>query len=42
VVPADRNWYRNAVVAHIIRTTLEDMDPHDPEHGFDPAAIHIE
>jgi PPK2 family polyphosphate:nucleotide phosphotransferase len=26
VIPADRNWYRNAVVARIVRSTLEDMD----------------
>jgi PPK2 family polyphosphate:nucleotide phosphotransferase len=26
VVPADRKWYRNAVVAHILRSTLEALD----------------
>ena len=26
VIPADRNWYRNAVVARIVRRTLEEMD----------------
>lgn len=26
VIPADRNWYRNAVVARILRETLEGMD----------------
>ena len=26
VIPADRNWYRNALVARIVRTTLEEMD----------------
>src|SRR5262245_26634550 len=26
VIPADRNWYRNAVVARIVRLTLEDMN----------------
>jgi PPK2 family polyphosphate:nucleotide phosphotransferase len=34
VVPADRKWYRNAVVARIIRRTLEGLDlryPPDPE-----------
>ncbi len=33
VVPADRKWYRNAVVARIIRATLEGMElayPPDP------------
>jgi Polyphosphate kinase 2 (PPK2) len=26
IVPADRKWYRNAVVARILRTTLEALD----------------
>jgi len=26
IVPADRKWYRNAVIAHIVRMTLEAMD----------------
>ena len=26
VIPADRKWYRNAVIARIIRRTLEDLD----------------
>lgn len=26
VIPADRNWYRNALVARIVRVTLEEMD----------------
>lgn len=26
VIPADRNWYRNALVARIVRLTLEEMD----------------
>jgi polyphosphate kinase 2 (PPK2 family) len=30
VIPADRNWYRNALVARIVRTTLEDLDPKYP------------
>jgi PPK2 family polyphosphate:nucleotide phosphotransferase len=42
VVPADRNWYRNAAVARIIRTALEAMDPQYPEPGFDPQAIRVE
>jgi len=31
VVPADRKWVRNLVVASILRTTLEDLDPQFPE-----------
>ena len=30
VIPADRNWYRNALVARIVRTTLEDLNPKYP------------
>jgi PPK2 family polyphosphate:nucleotide phosphotransferase len=41
VVPANRNWYRNAVVAGIIREALEAMDPTYPTHTFDPAAIKV-
>ena len=26
IVPADRKWYRNAVIARIVRMTLEAMD----------------
>jgi hypothetical protein len=26
IVPADRKWYRNAVVARIVRSTLEALD----------------
>jgi PPK2 family polyphosphate:nucleotide phosphotransferase len=43
VIPADRNWVRNAAVAGIVRETLEDMDPKYPEpKGWDPAKIVIE
>ncbi len=42
VVPADRNWVRNAVVARITRETLEAMDPKFPEpKDWDPATIQI-
>ncbi len=42
VVPADRNWVRNAVVARIVRETLESMDPKFPESkGWDPTTIQI-
>ncbi len=42
VIPADRKWYRNAVIARIIRRTLEEMDPRYPEIDYDPAAIVID
>ena len=41
VIPADRNWYRNAAVAQIVVETLEDMKPKIPEAKFDPKAFHI-
>jgi PPK2 family polyphosphate:nucleotide phosphotransferase len=31
VVPSDRNWYRNLVVASIVVDTLKAMDPQTPE-----------
>lgn len=43
VIPADRNWVRNAAVARIVRQTLEEMNPQYPEpKGWDPAAIKVD
>jgi len=41
VIPANRNWYRNALAARIIRSTLERMDPQYPSPNFDPATIKV-
>jgi polyphosphate kinase 2 (PPK2 family) len=42
VVPSDRNWVRNAIIARIVRETLEDMNPQYPEpKDWDPAKIRI-
>jgi PPK2 family polyphosphate:nucleotide phosphotransferase len=41
VVPANRNWYRNAIVARIIRSAMEDMRPRYPAYSFDPSAIRV-
>lgn len=30
VVPADHKWYRNAVVARVVRAALDALDPHYP------------
>jgi PPK2 family polyphosphate:nucleotide phosphotransferase len=38
VVPADRKWYRNWAVAHLLRETLADLDPRYPPPDFDIAA----
>jgi len=35
VVPADRKWYRNIVVARVLRETLEEMDIRCPEPRVD-------
>ncbi len=42
VVPADRKWARNALVAGLVRRTLEDMAPRYPKPDFDPADIRID
>jgi PPK2 family polyphosphate:nucleotide phosphotransferase len=31
VIPADRKWYRNAIIARIVCHTLEEMNPRYPE-----------
>ena len=37
IVPANRKWYRNLVVARVLRETLERLDPHFPP--FDPTLL---
>lgn len=41
VIPADRNWVRNLLVAKLVRDTLLDMDPQYPEPaiGKDPITV---
>lgn len=42
VIPADRNWVRNAAIARIVRETLEDMAPKYPKpDGWDPKKVVI-
>ena len=42
IIPADRNWARNAAVARIVRETLEEMNPQYPApQGWDPKEIRI-
>ena len=42
VIPADRNWSRNACIARIVRETLEEMNPQYPKpKGWDPAAVKV-
>lgn len=42
VIPADRNWVRNAAISRIVRETLEDMNPKYPEpKGWDPKTVKV-
>lgn len=42
VIPADRNWVRNAAISRIVRETLEEMDPQFPEpKGWDPKTVQV-
>ena len=42
VIPANRNWYRNACVARIVRKTIEATDPEWPGLEDDMSGIVIE
>ncbi|MEM9016707.1 MAG: polyphosphate kinase 2 family protein [Verrucomicrobiota bacterium] len=42
VIPADRKWYRNLLVADIVIRTMEGLGMSYPEIDFDPSAIQIE
>jgi PPK2 family polyphosphate:nucleotide phosphotransferase len=41
VIPADRKWVRNAVIARIVRATLEQMDPQYPQVTWDPSQVRV-
>ena len=41
VIPADRKWARNAIIAAIVRATLEQMDPKYPRPDWDPKRFKI-
>ncbi len=42
VIPANRKWYRNMIVAELVAATLREMAPQFPEVDFDPTSIIIE
>jgi PPK2 family polyphosphate:nucleotide phosphotransferase len=42
VIPADKKWRRNAIIAAIVRGTLEDMDPQYPKPDWKPSDFKIE
>lgn len=41
IVPANKKWRRNAIVASVVRRTLEEMNPQYPPAAFDAKAIKI-
>lgn len=41
VVPADRKWQRNTIIASIVNETLERMDPKYPKVDWDPKECEI-
>ncbi len=42
VVPSDRNWVRNAVIARIVRETLAEMNPQYPQpKDWDPKTVKV-
>ncbi|MCL4104619.1 UNVERIFIED_CONTAM: hypothetical protein GTU68_004573 [Idotea baltica] len=42
VIPADRKWYRNLVVAQIVIGTLRELSMQYPPVDFDPKSITID
>lgn len=42
VIPSDRKWARNAIVAAIVRQTLEDMDPQPHQPDWDPKDFKVD
>ena len=42
IVPSDRKWYRNLVVATVVRDTLRSLDLHYPEPEEDLSGIVVE
>jgi len=42
IIPANHKWYRNLVVAELVRDTLEDMAPKLPEPQVDLSKIVIQ
>ncbi len=41
IVPSDRKWRRNAVIARCVRVTLEQMDPRPAQPDWDPKSFVI-
>lgn len=41
IVPANKKWYRNLVVARTLVRTFEELDPKPPKPTFDPRKIKV-
>jgi len=41
IVPAEKKWFRNLLIAKVLVETLESMDLHYPEAKFDPKTVVI-
>jgi PPK2 family polyphosphate:nucleotide phosphotransferase len=41
IVPSDRKWQRNAIIAAVVRKTLEDMNPKYPKPDWKPSDFKI-
>jgi len=41
VVPADKKWRRNAIIAAVVRAKLEEMDPQYPKPDWKPSDFQI-
>lgn len=42
VIPANRNWYRNIIVARIVQETLQKLNPQYPESNVDFSSVVVE
>lgn len=41
VVPADKKWRRNAIIASVVRNTLEEMNPQYPKANWNPSDFKV-
>ncbi len=42
IIPSDKKWYRNLVVSHLLRRTLERLDPQFPPANVDFQSLVVE
>ena len=41
IIPANRKWYRNLMIANIMIATLKQLNPQFPHPTFDPSALRV-